>query len=431
MVCIMSVIYAAAQLVKSILVNWRAVRDATSILFYPEGGFGHTIHAPDMLRRRHPDGLGVVFFGFSPGRHNPQVSHLFRDVRLIFVPVSIALTYSGKIKLLPSKREYSTKLFYLMAKFAAFILKNKRIYIDSDLFVISGNSLADFGGRMVWRILAYLQILQTTTAQSIGLPSALREGVEAQVKEKSEHLVRQPSMQCCLYLRSKGGPEHPADQIKSGSEICEYIGALTVLVEKDYRVLVIGDRHLTHEIKHRFGAAVLEADDLDIDPDIFNLYAATETDIFIGDSGAGGCWLSFLNNIPALILNAYPYFLAPPLATMYFKTMFDNEGCSVSVERMFNEYHADIIFDDVTIAPNSAEEIEFAVRDFLDRDDVDQVYGVSLDEICDSPNYLWIHHANSKISPAWLKVHQEGGFTANEINCHAQGFSSAENSLPD
>ena len=423
---VLSVIYAAVQLIKSVIVNWRAVSKATSISFYPEGGFGHTIHAPDILRRCHPDGSGIVFFGFSPGRHNPQVPHLFRDVRLILVPVTMALISSDGIKQLPSCVKYTIKLFDWSYRFISIIFPKKMVYNGLELFDRLENPVPDSAGRRFYNFLGYLQLLKTTTAPSIRLPSEMRGSVEELIRKKSESLSRQPSKLCCLYLRDKGGPEHPADQIKSGSEMSEYTKAIKVLVESDFRVLVIGDRHLTDEIKHCFGASVLEADDLDIDADIFNLYAATEADFFLGDSGAGGCWLIFLKNIPSLIVNAYPYFLASPSATMFFKTMFDAEGCSVPVDQLFNKYHSDMLFDGVTVVPNSAAEIEFAVRDFLNRDNEDEVYGVPLNEICDSPNFLWIHHANSKISPAWLKIHEDDGITADEVERRALGYSGAQ-----
>ena len=190
---VLSVIYAAVQLIKSVIVNWRAVSKATSISFYPEGGFGHTIHAPDILRRCHPDGSGIVFFGFSPGRHNPQVPHLFRDVRLILVPVTMALISSDGIKQLPSCVKYTIKLFDWSYRFISIIFPKKMVYNGLELFDRLENPVPDSAGRRFYNFLGYLQLLKTTTAPSIRLPSEMRGSVEELIRKKSESLSRQPS----------------------------------------------------------------------------------------------------------------------------------------------------------------------------------------------------------------------------------------------
>ena len=53
-----------------LITHYRILKNASQILLVYEGGFGHSIIAPDLLRRRYPEGNLVVLFAYNPDRHN-------------------------------------------------------------------------------------------------------------------------------------------------------------------------------------------------------------------------------------------------------------------------------------------------------------------------------------------------------------------------
>src|SRR5512135_2520932 len=73
-----------------LLANLPRILRSDVLLVYPQGGFGHTIHGPDLVRRLFLGKRIVVLHIFLRTVHNPLVSRIWPDVHLVFMPVEFA-----------------------------------------------------------------------------------------------------------------------------------------------------------------------------------------------------------------------------------------------------------------------------------------------------------------------------------------------------
>lgn len=177
------------------------------------------------------------------------------------------------------------------------------------------------------------------------------------------------SRQCGIYPRAKGSASEPSSYLRSGTEIEEYIPALDFLVERGYRVLVVGDHPLSHSVRLRFGRAVMDYTDVPVERDLYNLHVSTECDFFIGEAG-GGCWLSGLNGRPTLMLNAFPFFVALPSTQLYYKSAHYSDGTPMKPQDMFDVFYFRLgkFYDgqfNITLNNNTKEEVMEAVCHFV------------------------------------------------------------------
>ena len=142
---------------------------------------------------------------------------------------------------------------------------------------------------------AYFRLLKTVPASPVYLPQKERTIIE----DAMGSFVGQKKRLCCLYLRLRSSTKYPETFLRSGGELESYCRAVRCLNEYGYRVLLVGDRSLSRELREEFGDMFIDSESLKISESLFYMYAATESDICIGECG-GGFWLSSINSIPSL-----------------------------------------------------------------------------------------------------------------------------------
>jgi hypothetical protein len=402
---------------------WRArheIAAAEIVVVYDGGGFGHQICGPDILRRVFPGRRVVVLFGAFPGEDNWHVPLLWREPRVIFLSFALALPAGWRNRAVRVPLWLQLSFCRTLAQLLARGFPDKKIIPSSDHVIgelwreaeCAGIAIhAHRVGEKVEWALPYFQLMRLRPAPAIRLQAQKRELISRRLSEHgATRLQQSPSGLCCLYLRAKGAEIEVETSSRSGSEVTEYVPAIRRLVDSGYLCLLIGDRALSGDIAASFRGWLLDAGSLDVDAGLFSLFAATEADIFIGESG-GGSLPPGINGIPTLTVNHFPYYVTRLCATVFPKFCYDAAGNVISPEVMFGANSHRHAIPGGIVRSNSAEELEIAVEEFIRLHRRGIPDGVVVDDLVGTPNSLWYADAESRLSPAWLTLarqRQEG-----------------------
>jgi hypothetical protein len=158
-----------------------------------------------------------------------------------------------------------------------------------------------------------------TDAPTMRLPEKLQDPIsDALLKARGPR----DALLCGLHTRY-GGLD---DKIhRDGSPIEFYIPALHALVERGYQVLIQGDRSLHPRVLETFDGMVVDTESLNVDKNAFRLFCGTESDIFIGDWPVAP-QLAATNDIPTLVVNAWPIGWGINGATVYYRGVCGSDG---------------------------------------------------------------------------------------------------------
>jgi hypothetical protein len=167
-------------------------------------------------------------------------------------------------------------------------------------------------------------------------------------------------------------------------------------------VALVGDRKTTPEMRREFKGGLVDDASIGCKRDIYQLFAASEADIFIGNNG-GGMVLPQINVIPCLMIDYYPIASAYWNAWHYYKAAFFEDGTPVPPRRLLAEYSYDLHCSYGSLRDNSSEEICDAITAFLE--DMKTPGGVDphADIAALMPRDTPFALSNARISPAWVR----------------------------
>ena len=399
-----------------------AIRRAEIVAIYPYIGFGDTIADPDAASRLFPNKRCVFIFFSVPMQHNWKAALLWRSskVRLVFLP------YNLKIGLLKSFGKYDCPTWYrrmapvLTMKFAKTLVGAHATVMSSDAMEESHklypftdaekDSLSRIIPNHRWAI-AYTRLVREVPVPSLHLPETLRSQVHRKLQTVLPSSMEKRNVpRCCLYLRQKsvfakryGKVILPVrDTVRDGSPLEDYLDGVRLLNKGGYQVLLTGDATLSDAMYRDFHGMLVDAAHSHTNHQVFYLYAATESDIFIGEVG-GGTWLPGINQIPRLLLNTYPYFYGFPRSWMYYKQVIDEKGTQVPCRKLFWEHTYDWSIPGMKILNNTREEITEAIDQYLKDVKTPWNQNPNDDAGIEFPLGSWIRHSGAKFSPAWLR----------------------------
>src|SRR5579864_5523739 len=272
------------------------------LIVFHEGGFGHTIHGPDLARRLFRDRRVIVFFFFQRSRHNPLVASIWPDVQLIFLPVEFAYMVGGRWRVVPWLLWIKGPWFLKALKW---LFPQKRVLSQVELMAMAERHIAAKRGGIradEW-LHGYLNLLRSVPRAPPRLAMPLRLKVEQALDKHGRGQRRL----CCLYLRAKGESHNVGSDSwrRNGSPLASYWRAIRALAARGYLVLLVGDRTLDERTRAEFGDAILDAWSLGISHDLLYLYAALESELAVLECGGGG-WLPIYRNMPHIVVNVLP-----------------------------------------------------------------------------------------------------------------------------
>lgn len=389
--------WASVLAIFVLLLNFRKISDASYILLCDEGGFGHTLSAPDWLRRFRPEERWLVLFVFQKNRHNPWIRELWGRDRFIWVPGGLNLPRLGYV----SPIAFRAALFSFIQMALRRMFSNKEIFGYLEMVAATPVSChvapnGSFGKGLEARL---FDLCVNESVEKVYLPVALRKRVGTELKRV---VGADTARYCNLFIRKIGVPiERDHSSInRDGSELNSYLPAIRVLVEQGYHVLLTGGHILSQEVRGEFGSSLIDGSELGVDRDLFYIFAGTESEIHVGQL-SGGSAFTHVNRIPALVVNAFPFGHCLPGATVYYKKLVNESGEFVDPRALLDTYFFDYNVNPDFLIENSAAELEAAVRDFVENRNDMHPYGV-----LDKESGLYsesLAAGNARISPAWVK----------------------------
>ena len=386
-----------------------AAADVVVLMTAPTG-FAHSLLGPDLARHMYPGKRCIFFVASWKYEHNYKVSLLWKDVDVVFIPRLItAVPYQGRVIAIPFLRWHDTMVVWLTQKLVNLVSRGRgkfhmltELYREALLSVtpLPGAKGAEASGVDV---ISQLQILQMQMpAPPIRLPEAIRNDITL----KMESLWRDAGHEekakiCCLYLRFEAR-ESFTTRLRNSSPLEDHLSAVRLLNEAGYQVLLTGDFSIDSAVRESFRGGLVDAESLGTDGDIYQLFAATEADIFIGANG-GGDLPAVINAIPSLYINWFPYSNGRKNAWVYFKSAQDHDGNLLPGRRLITDFVHDDAASFGTLVNNTQDEITDAVACFIE--DVKNVEAPDpyADVAALIPANTQFHITGARLSPAWVR----------------------------
>jgi hypothetical protein len=391
--------------------------------------FGTSLNIIEVTRRLHPGKRIVILLFREPNNHNPKLGLIFGP-EITFVSwrrPCFAFELFGRQVILPP-RTIHDGIAHRMSHwyFRRFCRDDVVLYDQPSLYKclpadpegiaalpVKPNGERDVNAYTIDALLS--RYFNKNEAPPYQLPLELEADLDAKVLAASGVAPRMGW--CGMHLKKDEG----ADTFKDGSPVEAYLPAIRKVIDAGYQILLKGDRRLPKGFQEQCQGMIVDADSLGVDPDIFNLYTITKSDIFIGDSGPG-TWMMGSRDIPSLALNVFPIGLGFSIKWVYFKRCIDDAGRPAPIEQLFSE---------ISVFGNRPEgwkeetiseaEITDAVDQFLRQpypipsvDDHDEI--VSL-----LPAWSCFRSVGvSRLSPAWVRKY------APQLNADAPDVKTAE-----
>lgn len=307
-----------------VLVRLRASIRRAKVILLPSvtKNFGYTVMIPDTARRIWP-GQALYLMSWEPGgTQNRHVARLWSDIEVQAVrrPCLFFRVFGRPIRL-PDHglvEPLAFRMTRLVAKLLGpgiSVLDHEDLYAHAieaarntdegaDMTLTGEKSYDALIGNAAWGILT-----QRKPSSLLKFRSEEREQFRRNIAQITGTDARRL---CAVHLRH----DHVhAGHARNGSGAAAWPDAIRALVDANYTVLLSGDEGIDDP-----SPFVLDEHKLNMDREIFRLMAATEADIFIGDSGAGGL-ITAINKVPMLVFNAYPLLSALPGSWNYPKLL--------------------------------------------------------------------------------------------------------------
>jgi len=412
--------------------------DVVVIMIRPSG-FGHSIQGPDATRRFYP-GRKCVFiapywnFRLNP-EFNPHVAKLWSDITVIFLPrFAWAVQYKHRVISIPFIRAHDRMIVKLTAAATRFLAGKDAIFKDLiDVYKEAQTrglekkaentaSPPSAESMTAWRNyeheIGYMYLLkERKNLAPIRLPDDIREDVETCVRDAWRKAGGAGEAKlCCLYLRFERRESYTT-QLRNSSTVEAHLPAVRLLNEAGYQVLLTGDREMTPEIRREFAGKLVDGDSVGADGEFFQLFAATEADILIGNNG-GGITPALANGTPGLYLDWFPLFMGYPNSWFYFKEVFTREGKVVPPEDLVANHAYDLDCSFGVLKNITPEEIRDAVACFIEDVETPQPSDPCAPIAGLFPEDTPFRISGARLSPAWVHNHfhespeQEGSISA-------------------
>jgi len=410
--------------------HYRVLRKAqvVVVMLHPSG-FGHTICGPDVARRLFP-GCRCVFIVLSQNLiHNWKVSDIWPDIDVIFLRFKLGLK-------IPNTAPATQIAVTTVRRFVRMVAGSQVLFLGpsllNDLYArvpiptALQSSITRLSPNHRW-LIGYFKLQKDVLAPPVRLPVRWRNKVRRVLNRALPPTSQTNHTPLCgMYFRQKGvNSGQITEWRRNGSPFEDYMPAIRLLNRAGYQVLLTGGVALSSSLYVEFSGMLVDGKNLGINKQIFDLYAATEVDIFIGEAG-GGIFLPGVNNIPRLLVNAFPYYFAVRNSWVYYKTVRDQTGKLVHYAKLFSDHAYDYELAGMTLHNNSAEEICEAVSCFLE--DVPRAHEPDPNKeiIAQLSDNTWIKQANARLSPAWLKLYDGEMLDKRGANSIARWASSSD-----
>jgi len=388
-------------------------RSDVVVLMTNPPAFAHTIVGPDVARRMFKGQQCLFLVAFWKFGFNPLVSKIWPDINVRFIRrFVLAVQFRHRVTSIPLAQIHDRMAQWVTRKVIwIFGRKDGRFFSLEELYErllteegLGENVTADKSGWSPPMRLAAAQInlQKRVSAPNIHLPQPMCDEIRGELARAWRKSGNDGEAKyCCLYLRYEEKDSYTT-RLRNTSNIQNHLSAVSLLNGQGYQVLLTGDLGLDAEKRDAFKGRLVDAESLGMEVGVFNLFAALEADIFIGNNGGGVC-LPNINDIPVLFLDAFPFNFGYKNSFVYFKSARDKNGCVIPGLRLISDFAADITASFGALENNSADEITEAVASFVEN--LEALVGP--DPHADIAEMISVNSlfrlTGARVSPAWIR----------------------------
>lgn len=351
-----------------LLRNIKKIRNKKIIIYQSAGGFGHTIIVSNFIK--YLDQIKnksiILIQQFDYSRYN---KFLLKSINIshIHLPRNLSFNIGSKFVLLGSQEyhqklkkkkifEYNNlfyKLILLIKKKNTELKTEKQLYeeIISKYFPNKYSQKNEPPHRRKASCFYYL----TDFTKPLRLEKINRSIIQKKINLIKKKLNKNKLV--CLYIRHRKGNDTFFNKPRNNN-LYDYMKLINFLNKNKYLVLLIGDTKFFNlkKIKNIFTSKILN-----LNKDAFDIFASTESDIFIGTEG-GAQNLAVQLDKKKLSVNHFPYgHQTKNTKILYKNILFNNKQLSISQcksKLMFERY----LNNNFKIKDNSPQQILDFVR---------------------------------------------------------------------
>ena len=383
------------------------------VLMTSPTSFGPTVIGPDIVRRLYQGRRCIFFIASWRHEYNTKVSLLWEDVDVVFIPrFLVTLPYQHRIIAIPFLRWHDRMAEWLTQKLGSWLSGGRAefltlldLYRKTQSLDEASSSLSEKNSEEVCSVdvTTQCQLLQMrVSAPPVRLPEAIRENITSALQRLWERAGHEGGAKlCCMYLRFEKRESYTT-RLRNSSSLKNHLPAIRLLNEAGYQVLLTGDFEMDVATRRSFDGTLVDAESLGADNDIYQLFAASEASIFIGNNGGGGV-IPVINEIPSLYLDWFPYSNGWKRSWVYFKSAHDKNGKVLSGRRLITDFVYDSAASFGTLLNNTQEEITDAVACFIEDVNKPGAPDPCADVAALIPRDSQFHLTGARLSPAWAR----------------------------
>jgi putative glycosyltransferase (TIGR04372 family) len=347
---VLSPLFFLIGLIK-LIYNINKIIKADKILLYDYYGFGPSVVLPDIIRYENKFEKHLIVYLFQSGRHNKHSLDLFEIDQILVLTGIIFKFRNRKIYLGEFERTQFLNRIYIK-KILNFFKKKKskvygaREYYDYLLKKYYPNrySVSDFEPKYSRHGSCWYYISEFNT------PFKLKKKLVDKVKYKLTK-IQDGRKICTILIRNKGKDSNITSSVRD-TNIDSYFKSINYIIKKNYIIFLVGD---VYTKKYFDEKNIISYKKLGISRELYDIYASTECDFYIGCEGGAQVLAHYKKN--RINVNQFPYGHPPLNGKTLYKKVFNN-GLEVDEEVCLKDHLFKLPYNQTVIDKYSNEVVK-------------------------------------------------------------------------
>ena len=321
--------------------NCIRVINSDLVIYHKNGGFGHSFVAQDLIRYIFPNKKIIYLQFYDSSRFNKYLNRIFNS-QLILIPTVINFPFLN-VKF----GEYEGSFFNIIEKIIVFFLQRKMSIEEFYKFIEKKYSDYKIKKSSPYKYLDIYFFLIKKSKLNLNLDFT-----------SNNYSFPTGRKVCTIYLRQKSSINDFSNSARSGSTNPRvYFNMINYLIKKNYIIYLVGEDVFSKKDLIIFKEKVMDYRSLSLSKKYFQIYAATNCDLFISETG-GGHWFGLYAK-KSFLINCLPYGYKPFnfKKILYKKVINDNNSIMSYKKANKNFYLSYEKIKNYKIINNSSKEL--------------------------------------------------------------------------
>jgi len=329
--------------------SYSRVINSDLVIYHKNGGFGHSFIVQDLIRYIFPNKKIIYLQFYDSSRFNKYLNRIFNS-QLILMPTVINFPFLN-VKF----GEYEGSFFNMIEKIIVFFLQRKmsieefykfieKKYIDYKIKRSSSYKYLDIYFFLIKKNKLNLNI--DSTSNNYNFPTGRKV--------------------CTIYLRQKSLINDFSNTARSGSANPRvYFNMINYLIKKNYIIYLVGEDVFSKKDFLIFKEKVMDYRSFRLSKKYFQIYAATNCDLFISEAG-GGHWFGLYAK-KSFLINCLPYGYKPfNFKKILYKKVINDNNTIMSYKKANKNFY--LSYDKIKkykVISNSSKELLTLVKSIV------------------------------------------------------------------